>query len=575
MSDKLVRMNDTKELNNETVVKEVEYLINEKKNVPEMLNYLRGKYTDDNIIDAVLNQFNEKREKSIKMADIFLDAFRRKYGDGVDKMSLSKFMKKALKYKKKYELSDDEFDEIRRRFEMRIFNTEINLGATGSVVYPNTNLSRVLGYPVAELTSGIKPASSDEYTYLQDILKIFQMFRSLHSYIVIQTISYRDLAIEAMTGMFDRNKHDVNRHVHPVLAALFLPKIKSIEERMLYSNIAGIINSRYNKERIVVKPDYELFYSMVVDPTDIVCDNSSPIKDLKSRAEVQVQLWNNVYNLRNGKYYDATSIDFIAYIDKCKLSNVDNPDIMYLSDEGVILRRLFSIFSFRPLIVSTQPVFGVISNNPFNLPVNSNVITSIPYITYRLPNAVVQGVEYKLSDANSQVQFYMENGTFVPKMKQLIDCRGPIIYYVPRRFIGLPLAIQYPHISQFNNLSVLQDSTRHYNKINTLEIDYDTSIELSVSVSTILKSYYLRSVVAFECYDDTSIILGHMTYLYGYLKDDKGEILNANPISTKVYVPSQALKEEHTSHPIINAPEGELMKSHIKMFGTIFVYSEN
>jgi hypothetical protein len=574
MSDKLVRMNDTKELNNETVVKEVEYLMNEKKNIPEMLNYLRGKYTDDNIIDAVLNQFNEKREKSIKMADIFLDAFKRKYGEGVDKMSLSRFMKKALKYKKKYELSDDEFDEIRRRFEMRIFNTEVSLGATASVVYPNTNLARALGYPVAELTSGIKPASSDEYTYLQDILKMFQMFRSLHSYIVIQTMSYKDLATEAMSGMFDRNKHDVNRHVHPVLAALFLPKIPLIEERMLYSNIAGIINSRYNKERIVIKPDYELFYSMVVDPTDIVCDNSSPIKDLKSRAEVQIQLWNNVYNLRNGKYYDATSIDFIAYIDKCKISNVDNPDIMYLSDEGVILRRLFSIFSFRPLIVSTQPVFGVITNNPFNLPVNTNVITSIPYVTYRLPSAVVQGVEYKLSDANSQVQFYMENGNFVPKMTQLIDCRGPIIYYVPRRFIGLPMQIQYPQIMPFSNLH-LQTSTRHYNKINTLEIDYDTSIELSVSVTNQLVQYYLRSVVAFECYENTSIILGHMTYLYGYSKDDQGNVLNANPISEKVYAPSQALKENHNYYPIINPPDSTTMKTHIQMFGTVFVYSQN
>ena len=387
-------------------------------------------------------------------------------------------------------------------------------------------------------------------------------------------MSYKDLAFEAMSGMFDRNKHDINRYVHPVLAALFIPKIQLIEERMLYSNIAGIINSRYNKERIVVKPDYELFYSMVVDPTDIVCDNSSPIKDLKSRAEVQVQLWNNVYNLRNGKYYDATSIDFIAYIDKCKISNVDNPDIMYLSDEGVILRRLFSIFSFRPLIISTQPVFGVITNNPFNLPVNTNVITSIPYITYRLPNAVVQGVEYKLSDANSQVQFYMENGTFVPKMTQLIDCRGPIIYYVPRRFIGLPMQIQYPQVMPFN--LNLQQSTRHYNKINTLEINYDTSIELSVSVTNQLVPYYLRSVVAFECYENTTVILGHLTYIYGYRKDDEDKVVDATPISAKVYAPSQALKKDHDFHPFINSPEDDtIMKSHIQMFGTVFVYSQN
>ena len=569
MSDKLVRMNDTKELNNETVVKEVEELVGKGKTNQEVLNYLRDKYNDDNIIDAVMSQYNERLVKSVKMADIFLDAFQRKFGEGFDKMSLSKFMKKALKYKKKYELSDDEFDEIRRRFEMRVFNSTSNLGQM-SAIYPNTNMSRALGYPSTELTSSIKPNNSDEYTYLQDILKIYQMFRSLHSYIVIQTMTYKDLAIEAMTGLFDRNKHDVNRYVHPVLAALFLPKNESIEHRMLYANIAGIINTRYNKERIIVKPDYELFYSMVVDPTDIVCDNSSPIKDLKSRAEVQVQLWNNVYNLRNGKYYEATSIDFIAYIDKCRVSNVDNPDVMYLSDEGVILRRLFSIFSYRPLIVITQPVFGVISNNPFNLPVNTQVVTSVPYITYRLPNMVVEGTDYKLSDSLSQVQFYMENGTFVPKVTQLLDIRGPIIYYVPRRSVGLPIYLTQPSLTPYP-YQYLQNTSRAYNQINSLDIDYDYVITINNDKQSKL---YLRSVVAFQCYPHTKIVLGHMTFLYNYLRDDNDSIIQDTPNFARVYAPNLALKEENNLHPILDAPPEEKMKAHIHRYGTIFVYSE-
>ena len=65
-----------------------------------------------------------------------------------------------------------------------------------------------------------------------------------------------------------------------------------------------------------------------------------------------------------------------------------------------------------------------------------------------------------------------------------------------------------------------------------------------------------------------------MKYLYGYSKEND-QVLNANPISSMVYAPSQALKEDHNSHPIINASENQVMKSHIQMFGTIFVYSEN
>jgi hypothetical protein len=373
--------------------------------------------------------------------------------------------------------------------------------------------------------------------------------------------------------MFDQNKHDVNRYVHPVLAAFFLPKLQEIEERMLYANIAGIVNTRYNKERIITKPDYELFYSMVVDPTDAVCDNASPIKDIKSRFEVQAQLWNNVYNLRNGKFYEANSFDFISYIDKCRVSNVDNPDVMYLSDEGVILRRLFAVFAFRPIIVQTQPVSGFITSNPLNLPVNVSSITSIPYITYKLPAVLVQGQTYSLSDANSQIQFYMENGSFVPKITQIISCNGPIVFYVPRRSISLPVRVANPQLSPFG-FAELMSSTRHYHNINGIEIDYQQTIDLTQQYTNTVFSYYLRSAVVLEKYSQTNIILGHMTYLFQYDRDTTSDnkIVNSTPSAISVYVPRKANTVESANWPIL-ATSAEDAKAVISTCGTIYVYS--
>jgi len=569
MSDKVTRNIETNELHNQTIVKEVQHLLREKKTSQEILNYARNKYSDDAMVDSIMEYFTDIRNKYTKVANIFIEAFERKYKNNFYSMSLSKFMKRALKYKKRYDLSDDEFDEIKRIFENKIFNSNNYINNVDNTIYPNTNVSRVLGFPVVETTDSIKPSNSDDYAYLQDLIRMYNMYKNIHSYIVIQTMTYTDLSPEVLMGTFDNNKHNINSFVHPVLAALFLPKIHLIEERMLYANIAGIINTRYNKQRIITKPDYELFYSMIVDPSDIVCDSSSPLRDIKNRAEVQFQLWNNVYNLRNGKFYEATVIDFIATIDKCKISNVDNPDILYLSDEGVILRRLFSVFSFRPIIVQTLPMLTSILNNPLNIPNSPMVITSIPYITYKLPHIALEGQTYSLSDSNKQMQFFMENGTFVPKMTQIIDARGPLIFYVPRRFSALPVRLANPQLQPFG-FAEFSSSTRHYENINNIPVEYDDVLEINKSNGP--ENYYLRSTVVLEKYGNTNIILGHMAYLFQYLRDLDHKIINSTPIEISIYVPRRAIHPANNKLAIVLDDQKEAKKC-IQQCGTIFVYA--
>jgi len=572
MSDKLTRSVDN-EVNNETAIKEVQQLL---KNgivdlTPDIINRLRSKYSDDNVVDAIMESFADRRDKIGKVSAIFMDAFQRKYRNEFFSMSLSKFMKRALKYKTKYNLSNEELEEAKRIFEMRIFNSQSTSAV--NVVYPNTNLSRALGYPVTESTDVIKPSNTDDYGSLQEIIKLYQIFRSLHSYVVIQTMTYTDLQPEALNGLFNPTKHNVNVYVHPVIAALFLPKIRQLEERMLYANIAGIINTRYNGQRIITKPDFELFYSIVIDPADAVCDTISPMRDLKSRAEVQIQLWNNVYNLRSGKFYEATSIEFMAYIDKCKISTVDNPDLLYLSDEGVILRRLFSIFAFRPIIVQTIPIMGVITTNPLNIPVQINSLTAIPYITFRLPQVPVLGQSYSLDQAVSQIQYYMENGTFVPKMTQLLNCNGPIIFYVPRRVTVLPLNIQAPQISYFG-MKNYKNSTRDYQQINTMEINYDQTINIKSYGSDSINNYYLRSIVAYELFNSTSIVLGHLTILFEYDMDDGGNIISGMPTGQIVYYPRQANLIINNNSPFQRMTD-TAARDIAQGQGTIFVYATN
>ena len=84
------------------------------------------------------------------------------------------------------------------------------------------------------------------------------------------------------------------------------------------------------------KPDYELFYSLVTDPNDVICDVSSPIKDLLNRANLQRHLWNSVLHLRNGQYYNCSTSEFLMSVDMCKLNKYDTPDLVYGRYDGTV-----------------------------------------------------------------------------------------------------------------------------------------------------------------------------------------------------------------------------------------------
>ena len=535
------KMEDNENENNETAIKEVQRLIKNGVNelTPDLINKLRDKYSDNNIVDAIMDFFTERRKKINKVASIYINAFEQKYNNIFYSMSLSKFMKKTLKYAKRYNLSDDEINEIKHVFESKIYN----LGDKNSIIYPNTNLSKVLGYPITESRDKIKPSNTEDYAYLQDILRIYEMFKSIHSYIVIQTMTYSENAEEVENSIFNIEKHDKNRYVHAVIVALFVPKINSIEERMLYANIAGIVNTKYLGNRILTRPDYELFYSLVVDPTDVVCDDISPIRDLKSRAEVQVQLWNNVYNLRAGKVYDAAVFELISYIDKCRVTNVDNPDLVYLSDEGIILRRLFNIFAYRPITIRAIPLMITpVIYNQLNIQYNFSDITTIPYIIYRIPPKFDSTTELNITD-NNLINFYLDSVTqqYVPKKIEIYLVNGPLIYYVPRKIVGLPIGLVTPQIGPFVGYNKLETSYRHYQKINRTRIKFEDNIN-NILEHDSKKTFKLKSFVYFKIFKDDSndIFIGHETCIY---KSDTDYLLYkpTTPINSKpFYKPSES-----------------------------------
>ena len=514
-----------------TVDKEVANLfsIKDKTQYTRALLSLRQKYRDEDLVNRIQQVFMGKHRAIVKGAKKFAEAFRKRYGS--TDVPYHQLLAKARAHAKKHGISEDEFAEFQRMYEQELAGTN----KANEVVIPVTNLMKVLGNINLDVEGGFNIEEAD-YRNLQDIIKEWEVSKPIHAQTLLQALQYTDLHITGLSGIIDRTEHNPGEHVHPVIAAMFLPKIHLFESHFLYSNIAGIVKSRHNQEPLTTRPDYELFYSMVTDPNDVVCDNRTPVGDLLNRSRLQQHLWNSVLHLRNGQVYNTSFNEFIRSVDNCKLNKYDNPDFTYGRHDGTVIKRLMSAFSFRPTVVATMPVSQVFSTNPYAQNTRP-CVTSIPMINVRLhayQNAnqnivagqVVGGVNagrvmgppnpVALSSCLTQPQTFIEGNMLVQRISDVVYSREVLMFYVDRR----------AHLLQYGspfNISRLPTAIAGFERINKFPIEIECSITVRPNAPT-PDTFCLRSVVIAEVdtnnqpqnNDPRSIVIGSSAFIFDY-----------------------------------------------------------
>lgn len=526
---------------------------------------LKEKYGDDDLVDSIQNIYVEKYTNITKKAKKFAELIIEKYGNSQTPFHI--LLGKAIKYKDKYGLTDDEFAEFQRIYEQVLVGNK-----STDIIHPKTNIMKVLGGITFDYNGFKNKLSDDDYKYLQEILKLHATTKPLHAQVLLQSMQYTDCAVESLTGDYNRDLNRIGDHVHPVIAALFLPKFRIVDEFFLWSNISGIVKSRYNNERLHSKADYELFHALTTDPNDIVCDNRSPILDLLNRSQLQSQLWNSVLHLRNGQYYNASFKDFISSVDLCRLNKQDTPDLLYGRFDGIIIKRLLSAFSFRPTIVATTPLLLTsVSLNPYLLN-NKPLVTAVPMINMRLPpkllnpNTIVQ-----LQDAVEQTQFFLENGQIVPRNTSLIWSRGILIFYVDRRANTITYNEQLTRINM-NILPASLSVSGGFERINKSKVIVNSTLQFNN------ENYELRSVVISETNQNNTtnnndLIIGSSTLIR-----DPPDMINYHQHEHYYYDPYAPNKQNNkpiTSIDYSN-PNGINELSFISMaqeVGIVFIYA--
>jgi hypothetical protein len=494
------RSNQRNKENSMSVDDEVQKLFKKnggKINQQEFQN-LRNKYGNEELVDKIQRAYIEKHTELSKRAKKFATLIREKYSNSQYPFHI--LLEKAIKYKNKHGLTDEEFVEFQRIYENEL------VGLKSPEVYtPNTNIMKVLGNVNVNLQGFMGKLSDNDYKVLQEILKLHATSKPLHSQVVLQSMQYQDCGIEALTGGYDRNIHNATNHVHPVIAALFLPKFPLLENHFLHSNISNIVKTRYNNENFSTVADLELFYSLTRDPNDIVCDTKSTLSDLYNRSLLQNQLWNAVLSLRNGQYYNSTFRDFISTVDICRLNKHDTPDLVYGRYDGTIIKRLLAAFSFRPTVVATMPVYQIFSTNPYQQNIKPTV-TYVPMINLKLGPSNNNNDPVELNDAIQQQQYFLENGNIVQKHTSLIYSRGVLIFFVDRRANIIDTSTTMNPVAILNFPSAVSG----FERLNDREVHAEPIIKLRDD------EYQLRSVVLSEVnkkVDQTNLIVGSSTLL--------------------------------------------------------------
>jgi len=499
-SDRNNQRNDnSRDSNNDKVNTAVAKLFRQlakNENTKLDFNRLTQEFGSVNVVEAIQRQWIEKNTQINKKARKFAQLIRDKYNN--TRMPFHIILEKARLFKSKYGLSDDEFSQFQRIYEQELIGTK-----SSEVELPVTNMMKILGTHINEFPASLSLNDSDA-KILQEIYKLYASSKSLHAQVSLQSLQYQDCNFEALSGQFRPELGNrPGECIHPVIVALFLPRITGLENHFLLSNISSIVKARMNSEKLNTRSDHEVFHNLIHDPNDIVCDNKSSLQDLYNRILIQNQLWECVLNLRNGVYYSKTFRDFATSVDVCKLNKNDNPDLIYGKHDGTIIKRLLASFSYRPTIVSTLPVLDrpMSSTNPFQQNIRPTV-TNVSMINMKLPPRMNNTqTPISMKDAINSRQLFLENNVIVLRDTNIIYSKETLFFYVDRR----ASTINTSEMSAYNMLN-RPISVYGHETLNDRPITVDETIEI------LQDKYTLRSVIVAQTLNNKSngndIIIG-------------------------------------------------------------------
>jgi hypothetical protein len=365
---------------------------------------------------------------------------------------------------------------------------------------------------------------------------------------------------------------------------------------MLYTNMGRVVIYRatpYINRNIPLwdnvmngelEAEWHLTMDIVHDPNSLAYfSDDTPIVNMLKRFKIQIELWKNVLNLRQGRLYSQGGYDsddgitgLLRVLSQYDWTYFDSPDMAHYHDEGSVLRKLLAVFSLRPTVATFATVdprvfMGVANYNPLL----RNGSVKIPIINVRLPTHLQQNANVRLTlkDALSQADFFIEHKRLVPKHRSVFLTQDIVFFYVNRR-------VQAVNLTQLNiNISYTTNPYQTLNVAQTTINDMPVQFEYNMNIGDL--NLQLRSIVTvYRPPVSTNIVGGSSAIVIPKQVSpvvDPNRNFYYNPLLAN-YI-SEVNGQYKTNTPIsrikrnTNEPNRESIDNLGTKYGTIFMYA--
>lgn len=355
-------------------------------------------FKDKDVVKLMMMWITRRMKFISEKASAFRDGILTRYSY----LPPNKIMKKAKKYAKHLKFTQAEFELFRQMFMINYIppidseTIKIEEGENSGA------LARVFDVKIKEKDKGKLIYDPSEASTIENIIKAAKSSESLYYYTFIDSINYKDCDVDKYSTVPIKKNVKYTDCVHPVIAAMFMPKIPYFETRFIYQNIAKLVQMCYEHQKIegIYK---NLQYAMALDKSQYSDQTGhiiTPIKDLQLRANIQIALWRIILMLRNNHVLDCDSTKLYNSL-SVYAPDMFVDDTVSLNQNSIgIIRRLYNALSVSPLTITKKKLYSYEEKlkTEFNIKENEQV----PFVvirdgnTFRLqPRTVDKGKEYK------------------------------------------------------------------------------------------------------------------------------------------------------------------------------------
>lgn len=518
---------------------------------------LKAQGKSDLEIQTILDRYKEAKHKLHKLVKKIVNKLNKHFDenayDDPDRI------KHAMKYAAKFKFSDVEREVLKRYILGRYKSLDKNM-LVDSVKF--TEMSNFLGFDQASLAiknagsvgprmSSVIKLQPKDHAKLAELQSLYEQSKMLYNDIKVSSYLYMDVSQQVLHGTYDSKFNNSSYYVHPVIAALYVPKINYIDTRTLQTNIGRLVLSRaapYIEKNVnnlmdnihpgELENEIEMSYEIASDPANLSYfndDGNSPLDNLIKRFKVQVELWKNVINLRQGKFYgstmdDSTVTGFLKSLNNFEWALHDNVPMSGLEyngqNEGTIIKKLFAVFSIRPTWVMYQKMpllMGGMDHYGMHVPYATDLMpqyTQSSIINIRLPMVTREKMaEYEgksLIDFIKQPEYITNDKHKQPvqRTREISFSKDLLVLNLNRSIIGATVASVTSGYVNFNNLPVaIQRASTNINKV-AIYVPPVFPIDNEEGQIFALKSVILGNSIPDYTKIDANDLLGVSTILY-------------------------------------------------------------